>query len=117
MNTASIVSMKERHPCRSIGGLRERNNSPSKKCLTNYQECDIIHTESEVMNMTELERALLETFQVELESTDVVVLKQSYCEPTIVDVVVEDTITGEMVTFECFDTRTGVFPYGDQTEV
>jgi hypothetical protein len=61
--------------------------------------------------MVELKRALLETHQVELDPTDVVRLEQNYCEPTIVDVVVEDTITGEMVVFECFDTHKGIFPY------
>ena len=61
--------------------------------------------------MTKLAKALLETYKVELESTDIVHFEQNYCEPTIVDVVVEDTITGETLTFECFDTRRGVFPY------
>ena len=61
--------------------------------------------------MSRLECALLETHQVELDSTDVVRLEQNYCEPTIVDVVVEDTITGKVVTFECFDTQKGIFPY------
>ena len=66
--------------------------------------------------MSKLEKALWETHQVELESTDVVRLRQNYCEPSIVDVEVEDTITGGVVTFECFDTRTGVFPYWGQKE-
>lgn len=66
--------------------------------------------------MTKLERALFETHGVELEPTDVVRFVQNYCEPAIVDVVVEDTITGGVVTFECFDTRIGVFPYWGQKE-
>jgi hypothetical protein len=61
--------------------------------------------------MFKLANALWETYKVELDSTDIVRFEQNYCEPTIVDVVVEDTITNEVVTFECFDTRTGVFPY------
>ena len=61
--------------------------------------------------MSKLAKALWETHKVELEPTDVVHFEQNYCEPTIVDVVVEDTITGEALTFECFDTRRGVFPY------
>lgn len=64
--------------------------------------------------MSKLEKALWETHQVELDPTDRVVLEQNYCDPTIVDVVVEDTITGGVVTFECFDTRTGTFPYWGQ---
>lgn len=61
--------------------------------------------------MVQLQRALWDTHKVELEPTDVVRLEQNYCEPTIVDVVVEDTISGKVVTFECFDTRAGIFPY------
>ena len=61
--------------------------------------------------MNQLAKALWETHGVELESTDVVRLRQNYCEPSIVDVEVEDTITGEVVTFECFDAHTGTFPY------
>ena len=66
--------------------------------------------------MSELAVALWETHKVELEPTDVVLLRQNYCEPSIVDVEVEDTITGEVVTFECFDTRNGVFPYWGRAE-
>ena len=69
------------------------------------------YKESEVHVMTKLAKALWETHKVELEATDVVRLEQNYCEPTIVDVVVEDAITGFKMVFECFDTRTGVFPY------
>ena len=64
--------------------------------------------------MSKLAKALLETHGVELEPTDVVRLRQNYCEPSIVDVEVEDTITGCVVTFECFDTHRGVFPYWAQ---
>ncbi len=66
--------------------------------------------------MSKLAKALWETHQVELDPTDVVRFEQNYCEPTIVDVVVEDTVTGGVVTFECFDTRAGVFPYWGQKE-
>jgi hypothetical protein len=69
------------------------------------------YSEREVISMSKLERALWETHGVELDPTDVVRLEQNYCEPTIVDVVVVDTITGYKVVFEWFDTRTGVFPY------
>ena len=61
--------------------------------------------------MTQLERALWASHKVELDPTDVVVLEQNYCEPTIVDVVVTDTITGYRMVFECFDTAKGCFPY------
>jgi hypothetical protein len=61
--------------------------------------------------MVQLQRALWEAHGVELDPTDVVRFEQNYCEPTIVDVVVEDTISGRVVTFGCFDTRAGVFPY------
>ena len=61
--------------------------------------------------MSKLAKALWETHKVKLEPTDVVHFEQNYCESTIVDVVIEDTITGETLTFECFDTRRGVFPY------
>jgi hypothetical protein len=61
--------------------------------------------------MSKLAKALWETHQVELESTDRVVLEQNYCDPTIVDVVVTDTITGYRMVFECFDTSKGCFPY------
>ena len=61
--------------------------------------------------MSQLAKALLETHRVELESTDVVRLEQNYCELSIVDVVVVDTITGYKMVFECFDTSKGVFPY------
>ena len=61
--------------------------------------------------MNQLAKALLETHQVELEPTDIVRLEQNYCDPSIVDVVVVDTITGYKGVFECFDTSRGVFPY------
>jgi hypothetical protein len=61
--------------------------------------------------MTKLAKALLETYGVELDPTDRVVLEQNYSEPTIVDVVVTDTLTGHQAVFECFDTATGCFPY------
>jgi hypothetical protein len=61
--------------------------------------------------MSKLAKALWETHKVELEPTDVVRFEQNYCEPTIVDVVVEDTIAGEKYTFPCFDTSKGIFPY------
>ena len=61
--------------------------------------------------MDKLVKALKETHDVELDSTDVVRLVRNYCEPSIVDVEVEDTITGGVVTFACFDTRLGVFIY------
>ena len=65
--------------------------------------------------MSKLAKALLETHGVELEPTDVVRLRQNYCGPHIVDVEVEDTITGEVAVFECFDTSIGAFPYQGQT--
>ena len=61
--------------------------------------------------MSQLAKALWETHKVELEPTDVVRLEQNYCDPSIVDVVVVDTITGYKMVFECFDTSKGVFPY------
>lgn len=61
--------------------------------------------------MSKLAEALMKTFQVELEPTDAVSFEHNYCESTIVDVVVKDAFTGEVFTFECFDTRKGVFPY------
>ena len=61
--------------------------------------------------MNQLAKALWETHKVELESTDVVRLEQNYCEPSIVDVVIVDTITGYKIAFECFDTSKGLFPY------
>ena len=61
--------------------------------------------------MSKLAKALWETHGVELEPTDVVRLRQNYCEPSIVDVEVEDTITGYRMVFECFDTAKGCFPY------
>ena len=61
--------------------------------------------------MPDLAKALWDTFQVELDPTDVVSFEHNYCEPTIVDVVVTDAYTGKVFTFECFDTRTGEFPY------
>lgn len=63
------------------------------------------------MLQSTLAKALLETHGVELDSTDVVRLEQNYCEPTIVDVVVEDTRIGKSFRFECYDTRRGCFPY------
>ena len=63
------------------------------------------------MLQSKLAKALLETHGVELDSTDVVRLEQNYCEPTIVDVVVEDTRIGKSFRFECYDTRNGCFPY------
>ena len=66
--------------------------------------------------MSKLAKALWDTHQVELDPTDVVSFEHNYCEPTIVDVVVKDTYTGKMFTFECFDTRKGVFPYWSQEE-
>ena len=61
--------------------------------------------------MDQLAKALWETHKVELDPTDVVRLEQNYCNPAIVDVVVVDTLTGYKVTFECFDTSKGIFPY------
>lgn len=61
--------------------------------------------------MTQLAIALFETFQVELDCTDIVLLEHNYCELTIVDVVVVDTITGHKFVFEKFDTSKGIFPY------
>lgn len=61
--------------------------------------------------MSKLAKALWETHQVELEPTDVVRLEQNYCCPSIVDVMVIDTIAGEEYTFPCFDTSKGTFPY------
>ena len=63
------------------------------------------------MLQSTLAKALFETHGVELDPTDVVRLEQNYCEPTIVDVVVKDTVTGESFRFECYDTRRGCFPY------
>ncbi len=54
---------------------------------------------------------LLKVHGVELDPTDVVRLEQNYCEPTIVDVVVEDTLTGRKCVFEWFDTTKGIFIY------
>ena len=61
--------------------------------------------------MKTLKQALFETFGVELEATDRVELQQNYCEPSVVDVVVTDTVKGEVFAFWCFDTIRGVFPY------
>ena len=66
--------------------------------------------------MSKLAEALMKTHQVELDPTDVVSFEHNYCEPTIVDVVVKDTYTGKVFTFECFDTHKGVFPYWGQEE-
>lgn len=66
---------------------------------------------------TALEIALLETHGVELDPTDRVVFEHNYCGHHIVDVVVEDTITGGVVSFECFDTLTGKFPYWGRREI
>jgi hypothetical protein len=60
--------------------------------------------------MVKLAQALLESFGVELEPTDVVLIEQNYCEPTIVDVVIIDGNTKEKTTFGCFDISKGVFP-------
>lgn len=61
--------------------------------------------------MTQLETALFETFQAKLDSTDIILLEHNYCELTIVDVIVIDTITGCRFVFEKFDTSKGIFPY------
>lgn len=63
------------------------------------------------MFQSKLAKALFETHGVELEPTDVVRLEQNYCEPTIVDVVVEDTRVGKSFRFECYDISRGCFPY------
>ncbi len=61
--------------------------------------------------MSKLAMALLETHQVELESTDVVHFEHNYCGYHVVDVVVFDPLTGYEARFECFDTSLGIFPY------
>ncbi len=59
--------------------------------------------------MSKLAKALWETHQVELESTDRVVLEQNYCGPHIVDVVVTDTLVGKTYVFGLYDISTKVF--------
>lgn len=54
-------------------------------------------------------KALWETHQVEVEPTDVIIIEQNYCEPTIVDVVVIDGLTGRKCRFEWFDVSGGYF--------
>ena len=61
--------------------------------------------------MSQLAKALWETHKVELEPTDIVRLEKNYCETSIVDVVVIDTITDYKMVFECFDISKGIFPY------
>lgn len=61
--------------------------------------------------MTMLEKALKDTHNVELDSTDCVTFEHNYCENTMVDVVVIDTITGYKCVFELFDTTKGCFLY------
>ena len=61
--------------------------------------------------MTNLEKALKNTHNVELDPTDRVTFEHNYCENTMVDVVVTDTLTGYKCVFELFDTTTGCFPY------
>jgi hypothetical protein len=61
--------------------------------------------------MTNLEKALKSTHNVELDPTDCVTFEHNYCENTMVDVVVTDTLTGCKCVFELFDTTTGCFLY------
>ena len=58
-----------------------------------------------------LAKALKETFDLELDPTDVVTFEHNYCEYTIVDVVITDTKTGERFVGFNFDTKLGIFPY------
>lgn len=58
-----------------------------------------------------LRDALLETFGVELESTDLITFEHNYCGDNIVDVIVTDTKSGTRHEFPMFDTHYGIFPY------
>lgn len=62
-------------------------------------------------DMSALAKALMEIYQVEIDSKDTVVFEHNYCGYHIVDVTVTDWYTGKSYTFPCFDTNTGVFPY------
>ena len=58
-----------------------------------------------------LRNALLETFGVELEPTDLITFEHNYCGDHIVDVIVTDTKSGTRHKFPMFDTRYGIFPH------
>jgi hypothetical protein len=64
-----------------------------------------------VLIMIKLPKALLETYNLVLEPGDIVRLEQNYSEPTIVDIVITNQVTGDEITFVCFDIAEGIFPW------